>query len=272
MTYCLGIKVNDGLVFAADRRTSAGVDDVRSYTKLHRFELAADRVFALMSAGNLATTQAVLNRVRRDLNDAKATESLLTMRHMFDAAEYLGRILVDAQARVPAKTKDNAANLETTLLLGGQIEGEEPSLYLIYPMGNCITTSPEMPFLQIGESKYGKPILDRIIRPEVTLGDAARCALVSLESTMRSNISVGPPLDVVVYRRDSLVFDWQMQFDYSDPFYNDLQSEWTRQLEMAFHALPRFYWEPIGDAQSETSLSQQQMQQPHPDGLIQPPK
>ncbi|MGB1580035.1 MAG: peptidase [Nevskiales bacterium] len=263
MTYCLAIKTNDGLVFAADRRTSAGVDDVRSYTKLHRFELAADRVFCLMSAGNLATTQAVLNRLNKDLHNDKASESLLTVRHMYDAAEYLGRLIVDAQARVPGKSEEKGASLETTMIIGGQIAGEEPSLYLVYPLGNCITTGPEMPFLQIGESKYGKPILDRIIRPEVSLGDATRCALVSLESTMRSNISVGPPLDVVVYRRDSLTLDWQMQFDYSDPFYNQLQSEWTRQLEMAFHALPRFYWEQPEDVQrqEEMQLLQQQMQQ-----------
>ena len=263
MTYCLAIKTNHGLVFAADRRTSAGVDDVRTYTKLHRFELAADRVFCVMSAGNLATTQAVLNQLNKDLKDSEARESLLTVGHMYDAAEYLGRLVVEAQARVPGKRKEQGSGLETTMIIGGQIAGEEPSIYLVYPLGNCITTSPEMPFLQIGESKYGKPILDRIIRPELSLGDATRCALVSLESTMRSNISVGPPLDVVVYRRDSLVLDWQMQFDYSDPFYNQLQAEWTRQLEMAFHALPRFYWEDPGDAQTqeEMQLLQQQMQQ-----------
>lgn len=263
MTYCLAIKVNDGLVFAADRRTSAGVDDVRSYPKQHRFTPAPDRVFVVMSAGNLATTQAILDKLHTDLGNPQARRSLLTVQNMFEAAEYVGSISVDAQNRVPGRSKDKAAQLESTLIIGGQIAGEEPSLYMVYPIGNCIAPSQEMPFLQIGESKYGKPILDRIIRSDISLGDAARCALVSIESTMRSNISVGPPLDVVVYRRDSLQLDCQMQFDYSDPFYNQLQAEWTRQLEMAFQTLPRFYWEqPVTDQlQEEIQLMQQQMQQ-----------
>ncbi len=264
MTYCLGIKVNDGLVLAGDRRTSASVDDVRTYNKLHSFEFPGNRVFILLASGNLATTQAVLTQIQDDLENPEAAENLLTVRHMFDAAEYIGRLGVEARENVPGKDKEGESlHLESTFILAGQIAGEEPTLYMIYPAGNCISPAPEMPFLQIGESKYGKPILDRIIRPHVSLGDATRCALVSLESTMRSNISVGPPLDVIVYRRDSLEIDHRMQFDYSDPFYNQLQAEWTRQLEMAFQALPRFYWEKeeSREQQEEIMLPQQQVQQ-----------
>ncbi len=258
MTYCLGINVKEGLVLAGDRRTSASVDDVRTYNKVHTFEFPGDRVFIILSAGNLATTQSVMTMIQDDLDNPDAEENLLSVKHMFDAAEYLGRLNVMARDLVPGKDPKNGASLETTFIIGGQIGQESPGLYLVYPIGNCIAPAPESPFLQIGESKYGKPILDRIIKPELPIGDATRCALVSLESTMRSNVSVGPPLDVVVYRKDSLVLDRRMQFDYSDPFYNDLQSEWTRQLEMAFQTLPRFYWEEPDEA---IKLAQQQQAQ-----------
>ncbi|MDE0854505.1 MAG: peptidase [Nevskia sp.] len=244
MTYCVAIKVNEGLVFAADTRTAAGVDDVRTYNKMHTFEFPGERVFVILSAGNLATTQHVLAQAQRDINDPNATVNLRTVRHMFDAADYLGQLSVRAQKQVTHQhSQYSAVNVETTLILGGQIQGEEPAIYLIYPLGNCIAASPETPFLQIGEIKYGKPILDRFIRSHVQLEDAARCALVSLDSTMRSNISVGPPVDLSLLPRDALKLTHSLRLDLDTPYYSQLKETWSRQLENAIRNLPRFEWE-----------------------------
>ncbi|TXH06349.1 MAG: peptidase [Nevskiaceae bacterium] len=246
MTYCVAIKVDDGLVFASDTRTSAGVDDVRTYNKLHLFETTGQRVFVIQSAGNLATTQAVLNLIRRDLADPLAPVSLNSVRHMYDAADYVGNLSVRAQqdsANIGQYANSNV-DYRTTLILGGQIMGEEPALYLIYPEGNCIAASQEMPYLQVGESKYGKPILDRIIRSHITLEDAARCALVSLDSTMKSNLTVGPPLDLAILPRDTLAISHKLRLDLDTPYYAALKKAWGEQLERVFReALPRFDWE-----------------------------
>ncbi|HVT33934.1 MAG TPA: peptidase [Nevskiaceae bacterium] len=260
MTYCVAIKVNDGLVFAADTRTSAGVDDVRTYNKLHTFELG-DRIFVLLSAGNLATTQAVLAHARREIDDPNAPVSLRTVRHMYDAAEYLGQLSVRAQRSATQEGQIGGVNVETTLILGGQIQNEDPAIYLIYPLGNCIAASPETPYLQIGESKYGKPILDRIIRPHITLEDSARCALVSLDSTMKSNISVGPPLDVVIVPRNAISVARRMRLDLDTPYYASLKRAWGEQLERVFRELPRFEWE--AQVQQQQLPLQSQAQGPY---------
>lgn len=266
MTYCVAIKVNDGLVFAADTRTAAGVDDVRTYNKLHVLEVPGERVFVILSAGNLATTQYVLAYARREMNDPSVATSLRTVRHMFDAADYLGQLSVRAQRQATNEGMNSGVNVETTLILGGQIMGEDPAIYLIYPLGNCIAASPEMPFLQIGEIKYGKPILDRFVRPGVKLEDAARCALVSLDSTMRSNISVGPPVDIALLPRDSLAISHSLRLDYDTPYYAQVKETWARQLEGAIRALPKFDWEVQGTLPllPPPTFSQQQMQQVSP--------
>lgn len=243
MTYCVAIKVDEGLVFASDTRTSAGVDDVRTYNKLNTFEIPGQRSFTILSAGNLATTQSILAHAQRDLNDPTAALSLGTVRHMFDAAEYLGQLSVRAQQQATQNGQFGNINVETTLILGGQIRGEAPAIYLIYPLGNCISASPETPFLQIGEIKYGKPILDRFIRPHVPLEDAARCALVSLDSTMRSNISCGPPVDLALLPRDALQVSRRLRLDTDTPYYAQLRETWQRQLDLAIRSLPKFDWE-----------------------------
>ena len=243
MTYCLAAKVNSGLVFASDSRTSAGVDDVRTYGKMHVFEFPGESLLVLLTSGNLATTQAVVAQLNRDLHNPEAPFSLRRAGSLFDAAEYIGRVSVRAQKTAALEVEDKSTKLEATFILGGQLRGDEPALYMIYPIGNCIATSPETPFLQIGESKYGKPILDRIIRPELTLEDAARCALVSLDSTIRSNISVGPPLELLICRRDELRVGVRMRMDFETPYYRVLKDIWGRELEAVFHKLPRFEWE-----------------------------
>lgn len=243
MTYCVAIKVDEGLVFASDSRTSASVDDVRTYCKMHVFEYPGDRLLTLLSAGNLATSQAVLQQIRRDLDNPDAQMSLRLATNLFDAAQYIGSLSVQAQQTIHQQNPKSTVNLETTLILGGQIGEEEPGLFLIYPAGNCISSSPQTPFLQIGEHKYGKPILDRIIRADLRLEAAARCALVSLDSTMRSNLSVGPPLDLLLYRRDELRIGVQQRLDFSSPYYRGLKKSWGEELEAAFTRLPRFEWE-----------------------------
>lgn len=245
MTYCIAIKVGQGLVFAADTRTSAGVDDVRTYNKLHIFRRPGERVFVLQSAGNLATTQSVLNAVRRDIDAAKGSapvQSLFTVASMFEAAEYIGAQSLRAQKHVQ-ESSESAQGIEATFIVGGQIRGEAPELYLVYPLGNCISASPETPFMQIGEHKYGKPVLDRIIRQETTLEDAARCALVSLDSTMRSNLSVGPPLDLAIVPDGALDVTRKLRLEQDTAFYVALREAWAKNLEAAFRTLPRFEWE-----------------------------
>lgn len=243
MTYCLAAKVDGGLVFASDSRTSAGVDDVRTYSKMHVFEQPGESLFVLLTSGNLATTQAVVEQITRDLRNPESGASLRSFTRLYDAADYVGRVSVRAQRAAAMDEEKSPHRLEATFILGGQVRGEEPALYLIYPIGNCISTSPETPFLQIGESKYGKPILDRIVRPELPLEDAARCALVSIDSTMRSNISVGPPVELLIYRRDALVADRRMRMDFETPYYRLLKDIWGRELEGIFPRLPRFDWE-----------------------------
>ncbi|MET0130498.1 MAG: 20S proteasome subunit A/B, partial [Stenotrophomonas chelatiphaga] len=189
MTYCVGIEVDEGLVFAADTRTNASVDDVRVHRKLHAFEYPGEAVFVLMASGNLATTQLLVSRLQRDVEEQR-TPNLRSLRHLFEVAEYVGALLVDSQVKCrDVEHGHDGVNTQATLILGGQIAGERPGLYMIYPLGNAISASPETPYLQIGESKYGKPILDRIIRPRTRLDDAARTAVVSLDSTIRSNLS-----------------------------------------------------------------------------------
>jgi len=254
MTYCVGIEVDEGLVFAADTRTSASFDDVRVYRKLHVFEYAGDRVLVMMSAGNLATTQLTIRRLLRDAEDPCATRSLRTFSHLDEVAGYVGEVMVSSQAKGGGDGQQKGVNVQSTFIFGGQIAGQRPGLFMIYPLGNCIATSPETPYLQVGESKYGKPILDRIVRPHTALEDAARCALVSLDSTMRSNLSVGMPIDMVIVRKDDLRVTQRLRLEDDTPLYAEIHDSWSRKLEAAVHSLPRFPWEPPRAAQAAAGM------------------
>lgn len=244
MTYCLAIKTNSGIVFASDSRTNAGVDYIRTYSKMHVFAKPDDRILVLLASGNLATTQAVVNTIQNDIEDG-AKRSLLTCKHLHDAAKYVGEISRKEQMQHAAAFQDDGSNASTsaTMILGGQIAGRPPEIILIYPEGNYISASPETPYLQIGETKYGKPILDRIISPTTTLEDAARCAMVSLDSTMRANVSVGPPIELAVYQADSLTLPTHRVFKLQSPFFKSLQKSWGEGLQRVFKRLPRFDWE-----------------------------
>lgn len=246
MTYCLAIKVKRGLVFASDSRTNAGVDYVSTYSKMHVFTVPGERLIVLLGSGNLATTQAVINAIQRDIDDPSAPESLHSFHYLFDAAHYIGQLSQRVQAEYGPHLKENGVSVEASFILGGQINGREPNVYLIYPQGNYIAASPETPYLQIGETKYGKPILDRIIRPDTSLEDASRCALVSIDSTMRANISVGPPVELAMYVADELELTRRLSLGYSTPLFRILQRRWNQGLERAFDRLPRFDWEKNG--------------------------
>lgn len=243
MTYCLTIKVDDGLVFASDSRTNAGVDYISTYRKMHTFGVPGERLLVLLASGNLATTQAVVNAIQRDLDDASAAENLYTFHYLFDAAHYVGQISQRVQAEYRPSLQEDKISVEASFILGGQIHGRDPNIYQIYPQGNYISASSDKPYLQIGETKYGKPILDRIIRPQTSLEDAARCALVSIDSTMRANISVGPPVELAIYRRDELKLGRSVILDYETPMFRDMQKRWNEGLRRAFDRLPRFDWE-----------------------------
>jgi putative proteasome-type protease len=250
MTYCLGLNLDAGLVLASDSRTSAGIDYVTSFSKLHCFQPAEDRIFILLSAGNLATTQEVVNRIRRDLDQARRGEpgpSLLSPTYLFEAAEYVGRVSLAVQNDHRQALSLAGVSVETTLILGGQIAGQSHGLYLIYPQGNYIAASPETPYLQIGENKYGKPALDRIARPGLGLDDAARLALVSLEATSRSNLTVGPPYEVAVYPAGALALARRLKFDADDPTLKAVTNSWNRGIQDVFERLPRFDWEGQSD-------------------------
>ena len=242
MTYCLAIKLDSGLVFASDTRTNAGMDQISSYSKVYAFTSGEERTFVLLSSGNLATTQGVVNHIRHDLYDLKKNK-LNNFKHMFDVAEYIGELSRHVQGRDRKVPKQESVNLEASFILGGQIGKDEYEIFLIYPEGNYICVSPTKPYLQIGETKYGKPILDRIITPETTLEDAARCALVSLDSTMRSNLSVGPPFELLIYRKDEFQIAHHITLDIESPLYQAMTQGWSDGLKDAFRKLPRFEWE-----------------------------
>ena len=248
MTYCVGIEVSDGLVLASDTRTSASFDDVRSHRKMHTFQIEGERVFVVMSAGNLATTQLTISRLRHDMDANDGRPSLRTVTHLYQAAEYIGEVLAASQSRVSADAANAGVSVQSTLILGGQIAGERPGLYMIYPLGNAIAASPETPYLQIGEVKYGKPILDRMLTNRMSLGDAARCALVSLDSTIRSNLSVGAPIDLAIIRAGDLRVSHQQRLYDDTPLLARVRDEWGQRLANAVRDLPRFDWEPARPA------------------------
>jgi putative proteasome-type protease len=253
MTYCVGIETDEGLVFAADTRTNASLDDVRVHRKLHVFEYPGQAVFAIMSSGNLATTQLAISKLQRDVDDG-APRNLRAVRHLFEVAEYIGDVLVSSQVKLGEQDQHSGISTSATLILGGQIAGERPGLYMVYPLGNAIASSPETPYMQIGESKYGKPILDRIIRPEMRLEDAAHTALVSLDSTIRSNLSVGMPIDLALIRTNDLRITERMRLEADTPLYAEIHENWSRKLENAVRTLPRFPWEPaLAEADASTA-------------------
>ncbi len=231
MTYCAALKLEKGLVFGSDSRTNAGVDDIARFRKMKIFEKTGERVLVVLSSGNLAITQAALTMVEKRFHRLDGGETLLTVPSMFDAANLLGETLREVQKREGPYLAQNYIDSSASFILGGQIPGEAPRLFLIYSQGNFIEATPETPFFQIGETKYGKPILDRVISSDMSLMDAAKCLLVSFDSTMRSNISVGFPIDLLCLEKDSFSTRLRWFFDDDDPVFRMLGREWSEGLK-----------------------------------------
>lgn len=241
MTYCLAINTNTGFVLCSDSRTNAGFDNVSTYSKMHTFVWPGNRVFAVLAAGNLATTQLVVKRLQADLDNG-AIPSLFSVGSMHEAVDYVATVSTSVQNLHMVRDSGNV-NFEATFILAGQIGTAKPETLMIYPQGNYIHESDEHPYLQIGEIKYGKPILDRVIRRDILLERAGRCALVSMNSTVRSNLTVAPPIELVIYHKDSLNFDHRLTMTDDDPFAKELSAKWNEGLVLALQNLPKFYWE-----------------------------
>lgn len=238
MTYCLAIKIDEGLVFCSDSRTNAGPDQVSTFSKMHRFSVQGDRQLVLLSAGNLATSQSVLDEIQRDLREA-ARVTVENTNYLADVADYVGKLSVEVQHKYAPAGEEAGFNAEASFILGGQIRGEPPEIYLIYPEGNHIHASREHPFFQVGETKYGKPILDRIVEAKTPHEIAMRCALVSMDSTRRSNATVGPPIELMFLRTDDLSGGCMYRrFEQSDPYLLKLGAAWNEQIVNAFNNLP----------------------------------
>jgi len=233
VTYCIGIKVKAGLVFCSDSRTNAGVDQVHAYPKMYVFGVPGQCQFTLLSAGNLATTHGVVNQLRDDI-DSSAPQHLYNTPSMHQTAEYIGRVSRAQQAKTGGGPMFNAE-----FILGGQILGRPTELFLIYTEGNYISVSELEPFLQIGESKYGKPILDRVINMDTDLQTCAKCALVSMDSTVRSNLTVGPPIDVRLYQADTLQLGEYHHYGNDSQYLRQINSIWHDLIMNAFRQLPQ---------------------------------
>lgn len=242
MTYCLGIVTRHGLVLAADSRTNAGVDYISTYQKLFDFSQPGQRVILLCTSGNLSITQAVINALERDLRHAES-ENLHTLPTLYDVACYIGDKIRQVQERERPWLERDKIDYTCNYLLGGQLPGEDPELYMIYSQGNCIQAMHETPFLQIGETKYGKPILDRILTYETPIEAAAKCALLSIDSTMKSNISVGPPIDLVMYRAGTYRVGNQLRLSQGDAYLAEIRKGWEVALRQAFDQMPDIDWQ-----------------------------
>ena len=240
MTYCVGMRLNDGLVFLSDSRTNAGVDQISTFRKMTVFEHPGERLMVLLSAGNLAITQAVQQIVCERVAADRA--SVWKSGGMLEAVRVVGDAVRQVSARDAAALKEAGIEFNCSFIFGGQIRGEATRLFHVYAAGNFIEATPENPYFQIGESKYGKPIIDRVLSPSTSLGEAAKCALVSMDSTLRSNISVGLPLDLLVYEADRLRVTKFVQIDQDNAYMQMIRSTWGARLRQVFSEIPDPTW------------------------------
>jgi putative proteasome-type protease len=245
MTYCVAIKLNAGLVFLSDSRTNAGLDQINSFRKMIVYEKPGDRFMVLLSAGNLSIAQSVreilqVEQIKED-GDSQGI-SIWNATSMFDAARVLGAAIRRVHARDAESLKQAGIEFNVSLIFGGQITGEGMRLFQVYSAGNFIEATPETPYFQIGESKYGKPVLDRVITPHTPLEEAAKCALVSMDSTLKSNLSVGLPLDMVVYELHALQSDKVVCIDHDNPYFQMLHNSWGQKLREVFDSIEDPMW------------------------------
>lgn len=236
MTYCLAMRLHEGLLFLSDTRTNAGVDNISTYRKLHVRRPAPDRLFVLQSAGSLATTHQVLDRIDADLASG-APESLATVGHLFEAALYVGRLNKETAAEHRDALRAVGADGTATFILGGQVGSGEPDIVLVYPEGNYIRASEDLPFLQIGEAKYGKFFLELAVRSHVGMANAGRIALSSMLSTARANLSVGPPYDAGFYLKDTYELE-ELRIEADSSYVAELEAAWAGIMGDAIDRLP----------------------------------
>ncbi len=245
MTYCVAIKLNAGLVFLSDSRTNAGMDNFSSFRKMIVYEKPDDRFMVLLSAGNLSISQSVREILQteqiRETEDSEPI-TIWNAKSMFDAARVLGSAVRHVYERDALALKHSGVEFNVSLIFGGQIKGEGMRLFQVYSAGNFIEATLETPYFQVGESKYGKPVLDRVIQPETPLDEAAKCALVSMDSTLKSNLSVGLPLDLVVYEADTYRTDKVICIDEQNPYFRMLHSSWGQKLRQVFDSIEDPLW------------------------------
>jgi putative proteasome-type protease len=269
MTYCVAMRLNQGLVFLSDSRTNAGVDQISTFRKLTVFERPGERMLVMMSAGNLAITQAVRQLVC-EVSDAPGSASVWRVRSLFDAVRLVGDAIRKVHKHDGLALKEAGIDFTCSFILGGQIRGEPMRLFHVYSAGNFIEATPENPYFQIGESKYGKPIVDRVITPEISLGEAAKCALISMDSTLRSNISVGLPLDLLVYEVDSLRVTKFVRIDENNEYMQMIRNTWGTRLRQVFGEIPDPAWRDAPATSTALRLETQEtapVRAPLPSGL-----
>ena len=245
MTYCVAVKLNAGLVFLSDSRTNAGLDQISTFRKMIVYEKPGDRFMCLLSAGNLSISQSVREILQvEQLVDHEGGEpiTIWNAKSMFDAARVLGSAVRHVHERDGAALKRSGVDFNVSMVFGGQIKGEGMRLFQVYSAGNFIEATAETPFFQIGESKYGKPVLDRVITPDTPLDEAAKCALVSMDSTLKSNLSVGLPLDLVVYEADSFSTSKVVCIDENNPYFRMLHDSWGQKLRQVFDSIEDPAW------------------------------
>jgi len=242
MTYCVGLRLDRGLVFMSDTRTNAGVDNVSRYRKMFTWTQPDERVIVMMTAGNLATTQAVVSMLdERTKAPEERNPSILEVPTMFQAARTVGKVLRDViRESAPSQGPDAESPFKATIILGGQIKGAPPRLFMIYPEGNFVEASEETPFFQIGETKYGRPILVRAYDPDMSFEAAVKLMMVSFDSTLKANLSVGLPLDLLLYETDSLAIKAQRRIEEDDRYFNLISDNWGEALKAAFSSLPDY--------------------------------
>ncbi|WP_394787379.1 peptidase [Rhodoferax sp.] len=245
MTYCVAIKLNAGLVFLSDSRTNAGLDQISTFRKMIVYEKPQDRFMVLLSAGNLSISQSIREILQVEkLKDSEDSEpiTIWNAKSMFDAARVLGAAVRRVYDRDAASLRQAGVEFNASMIFGGQIAGEGMRLFQVYSAGNFIEATPETQYFQIGESKYGKPVLDRVISPTTPLDEAAKCALVSMDSTLKSNLSVGLPLDLVVYEADQFQTDKVVCIDENNPYFKMLHSSWGQKLRQVFDSIEHPQW------------------------------
>jgi putative proteasome-type protease len=244
MTYCVGLLLKEGLVMLSDSRTNAGVDYISTYSKLTVWEDPGDRVIALMTAGNLSLSQNVVTMLNEGLpNGDGEPVTMATVPSMTEAARLVGRAIREVRRIEGDALRQSGVEFEVSFILGGQINGRSLRLFLFYSAGNYIEAGPDSPYFQIGELKYGKPILDRVVTFDTALSEGVKCAMISMDSTIRSNISVGPPLDLVVYRRDAKQIETRRTIAADDPYFHMISEGWSAGLREAFQKIPNPQWD-----------------------------